>query len=158
MVLEGLSCVSQCVPSVTTVRVLLLQCLDEDGTRQTRLREIERKVAGDRKSATFRCHRPATKTHGHVTLHQPPAPLVHKKLLNCNTMALRTCSVSVSSLCECVSFMCVLVSLWPCYMVWWPDSSRRKVISLSTNKERQPAVRVFSWSLSVSLSWLLTHM
>lgn len=87
--------------------------LDEDGTRQTGIRGTDRKVVGDRETATFRCHHP--ETHGHVTLYQPPALLLYKKLLNCNTVSLRTCSVFLSLLFRCVPLLdkyeCVLVAL-----------------------------------------------
>lgn len=75
--------------------------------------KTDRKVVGDRESATFRCHYP--ETHGHVTLYQPLALLVHKKLLNCNTVSLRTCSAFVSLVFRCVPLLdkceCVLMAL-----------------------------------------------
>lgn len=92
---------------------VVLLCLEEDGTRQTRLRGADRKVARDKKSAPFRCHRLEMKTHGHVTLHQPLTLWVRKKLLNCNIMALRTGSVSAPVLLGCVLFL-LCVCLCPC--------------------------------------------
>lgn len=82
------------------------------GTRQTERRGADRKVAGDRKSATFRCHHPATNTQGHGTLHQHPARLLHKKLLT-GKVAPKTSQVSLSFrksafLAKCV---CVHVAL-----------------------------------------------
>lgn len=81
-------------------------------TRHTGLRGTDRKVAGDRTSATFRCYHSATKTHGYIALHQPPVLLVHKRLLNCKTMALRTVSASSVS-----GYVIFLLRVRPCFSV-----------------------------------------
>lgn len=85
--------------------------LDEDATRQTGQRGTDIKVMGESKSATFRCHSPALKTHGHVTFHQPPALLAHKKLLNCDIITLRTGCVSAFLRFSCHLSVCFLVAL-----------------------------------------------
>lgn len=72
-----------------------------------RAMRIAEKGGGGQEICHFKMSPSCRKTHGDVTLHQPPALLVHKTLLNCNDMSIRTASTSVSSL----SFhVCVLVA------------------------------------------------
>lgn len=131
-----------------------LQCLDEDETRQTGLRGTDRKVAGDGRSATFRCHRPARKTHGHVTLHQPPALLVHRKLLTGNIWGL---ALSPCQFCGCECFSRCVSECGPATRCERPDSRKRKVISLSANNEWQQ-VPVVLVSLSAFLHSCLVDL